>query len=1179
MTYDAHVPSPETLLEHREWLRAIARSLVADESSVDDAEQRTWLAVLENRRPVASVRGWLRRVVRNSVADERRSDSRRRARERHAMRPEGLPPTDHLAIRMEAQRVVAAAVMGLPEPYRATVLLRYVEDLPVDEVASRMRVPAKTVYTRLRRAHDLLRAALDREFGDRRAWLLVLLPFGEPRSLVPIAAATGGGLLMATKMKLAAAAAAVLLLAAGAWWTMDAATAPGGGVEWKDAAAVAPVAPREKDAPHARARLAEPQPAPVAPPPVAQGPTIAGRVVDAGGHPVAVARVVSHPDDLSKPVDAAKAGTAGSRSFVATSGADGRFEVRADPQTVQAVLTAAGDDGLGQASAAPRDRDVEIKLIAWKSLSGKVTNTAKEPVAGARVTMHLLLDALVEDRVATSDTNGEYHLERIPSLGWTPDAPSVGRGRHGWVIAEADGYAPLYVERDGMGGGRRGADPSKLDLVLVRGIAVAGKVVDGDTKSPLPGATVVCWSDEGMMGFGGPSGASMSNPWGRRPLGETTSAEDGSFRFEHVPAQGPNGIASHNSGKHGQTLGHVAAWREGYVFGGDQVPVSKDETTFETTIALWPSATIAGRVVDTDGKPVGGAWVYVGVDERRPELNGFPDFYPESAAANAKADADGRYSLRTFRASRAGPTTGKLVAGVYGPNGGSSKPVDVTANAGETITAPDLVIDTGAIPRATIIVTNDQGAPVAGATMQRSYTTFRTGLDGRASWSLGFQPKADAPIAAVTAVVRARGFAPRQVDFTPTRGAPVEVPVALRPGAQIAGRVQMADGRPGARASVLVADGTKSPNEAFGDGFRPMSTDSSGNERLVVYATVTAKDDGTFEATDLPDGPYLVAAQMGSRAPAGFNRPQKMLRDSRGGVAAGTSDLVFTIPPDDAPPTQALEVVVADASGGVVENCGVQATFGGARFYAQRRDPSRLRFDALPAGKGTIEVSAPGWATTTLRDVTITADSPPAPIAVQLDRGITLRGTVRADSGTLPDETSVVVLPVEQSDLGGAAAGSVRRDGTFELTGFLPGRYRASFADTRRQDGSVTFVAAGDGIVTVPEGRREVVVDLLLVRAGSISMSALDKRLPAPFGGGASDPEKEKFGAASRIEIVDAAGAVVAAQCPVYANLALSVNVAPGDYVVRLTLPGETPQEQRVTVKAGVSALARFAQR
>ena len=105
---------------------------------------------------------------------------------------EALPPTDHLVAQAEAQHVVAKAVTALPEPYRTTVLLRYFESLSLSEVAKRMGSPVKTVQTRLTRAHALLRAALDREFGDRRAWCVALLPLAHMRFPVPSGAVATG---------------------------------------------------------------------------------------------------------------------------------------------------------------------------------------------------------------------------------------------------------------------------------------------------------------------------------------------------------------------------------------------------------------------------------------------------------------------------------------------------------------------------------------------------------------------------------------------------------------------------------------------------------------------------------------------------------------------------------------------------------------------------------------------------------------------------------------------------------------------------------------------------------------------------------------------------------------------------------------------------------------------------
>jgi hypothetical protein len=269
--------------------------------------------------------------------------------------------------------------------------------------------------------------------------------------------------------------------------------------------------------------------------------------------------------------------------------------------------------------------------------------------------------------------------------------------------------------------------------------------------------------------------------------------------------------------------------------------------------------------------------------------------------------------------------------------------------------------------------------------------------------------------------------------------------------------------------------------------------------------------------------------------------------------------------------------VVTDASGASVETSSASAVIAGSFFLARRKDATTLRFDALPAGAASISVMAPGWAKREIRDVQIAASSPPPPLTVVLDPGIAVHGTIRVDSGTLPDETSVVIRPVEQGAPDSVGMGVVFKTGTFTMTGLAPGRYRVTVFDSARRDGSVRFVVAGDGTLTVPDGGRDVEADLVLVRAGTLAMSARDARLPpAPFAGGVSDPAKDKFGADSRIDVVDSSGVVVASQTPVYAGFAPSVALAPGEYVVRLHLSGEAPQERRCTVKAGEMSSASF---
>lgn len=171
--------SIERLLEHRVWLRGVARALARDDASADDLEQEVWLDTL-HRPPgdVSSPRGWLARVLRRNAVDAGRSASRRARREEHAAAPGAAPDPARLVAEAETFRRVADLVLALDEPYRGTVLSRWFEGLPPREIAARERIPVETVRTRLKRALAMLRERLDRESdGDRSRWTAALLPF------------------------------------------------------------------------------------------------------------------------------------------------------------------------------------------------------------------------------------------------------------------------------------------------------------------------------------------------------------------------------------------------------------------------------------------------------------------------------------------------------------------------------------------------------------------------------------------------------------------------------------------------------------------------------------------------------------------------------------------------------------------------------------------------------------------------------------------------------------------------------------------------------------------------------------------------------------------------------------------------------------------------------------------
>jgi RNA polymerase sigma-70 factor (ECF subfamily) len=126
-----------------------------------------------------SLRRWIAAVMRNLARQSRRGEVRRADRELAAARSaghgHGEPPADSL-VRLEAHRAVVEAVMGLHEPYRKTVVLRYFDGLEPRVIAARERVPVRTVHTRLTRAHALLRARLEHRLGRGAGRCMASIP-------------------------------------------------------------------------------------------------------------------------------------------------------------------------------------------------------------------------------------------------------------------------------------------------------------------------------------------------------------------------------------------------------------------------------------------------------------------------------------------------------------------------------------------------------------------------------------------------------------------------------------------------------------------------------------------------------------------------------------------------------------------------------------------------------------------------------------------------------------------------------------------------------------------------------------------------------------------------------------------------------------------------------------------
>ncbi len=114
----------EALLAEEPRLRSLARALVDDQATADEAVQETLEQSAERPMPKGGLYGYLGRMIELHILDRLRRERRRRHHERQAARPESVPPTVDVVAEAEIRQHLREAVTGLTEPYRSTIWLR-----------------------------------------------------------------------------------------------------------------------------------------------------------------------------------------------------------------------------------------------------------------------------------------------------------------------------------------------------------------------------------------------------------------------------------------------------------------------------------------------------------------------------------------------------------------------------------------------------------------------------------------------------------------------------------------------------------------------------------------------------------------------------------------------------------------------------------------------------------------------------------------------------------------------------------------------------------------------------------------------------------------------------------------------------------------------------------------------
>jgi len=548
-------PDARLLVEHREFIRRLAMSLLRDPHAAEDVAQDVLVRALEHPPRPGNLTAWLGRVARNVSISRLRSEQRRAKRERTVAAGQPLPPVDEAVGSIELQQRVVAVVLDLPEPYRSTLIHRYFNDLGPTEIAKRSNVPRETVKTRLRRALEMVRVRLDEEHrGDRRTWsmlLLPLLPRGGGGASAPV---IGGALIVGTKLKIVAA---VLILAVIAGLGVERMLRPDD----------------HRTAPEPPARAVEIATAPV---PGDKSPShlppidfttvdrdldLHGTVVDAEGQPVAGAeiRTVKHPfRRMAALVEATFTEVEGPAT---ESAGDGTFALRLTRGEQVDLQVNATDFAPVIRQACLAGERVRIVLSGGTPLTIRAVTEAGEPIEG----IHL---RFVDFGMRWNDTDGGA---------WNPpDGVTGPEGTctfersvalsHPQLIAWHEEYGLKQVQSF------RYPDSGEFEFILEGGKPVTGTVRDAMSGVPVASArvTIVPFYD-----------------WF-----SVETDERGRFTWP-IWRGGLNG-----------EMGALFVLAEGYALTLHQVVPGDDQK-----ILLVPGGRVEGRLVNPDGEPVAAALV------------------------------------------------------------------------------------------------------------------------------------------------------------------------------------------------------------------------------------------------------------------------------------------------------------------------------------------------------------------------------------------------------------------------------------------------------------------------------------------------------------------------------------------------------------------------------------------
>ncbi|MFA5837458.1 MAG: sigma-70 family RNA polymerase sigma factor [Bellilinea sp.] len=163
------------VLTYQEMAFNLAYRMLNDDAAAEDATQTAFISAYRNLRSYrgGSFRAWVMRMVTNTCYDELRRRHRRptiplepvnvedeEEIENPSWLADGSPSPEDQMESKELEKAISHCIQGLPEEFRAVVVMVDVQGLDYAEVSDAMGKPLGTIKSRLARARGRLRDCL-----------------------------------------------------------------------------------------------------------------------------------------------------------------------------------------------------------------------------------------------------------------------------------------------------------------------------------------------------------------------------------------------------------------------------------------------------------------------------------------------------------------------------------------------------------------------------------------------------------------------------------------------------------------------------------------------------------------------------------------------------------------------------------------------------------------------------------------------------------------------------------------------------------------------------------------------------------------------------------------------------------------------------------------------------------